>query len=132
MRRSFTLFGKEECKYVASQIVDILVEQSDFLRDAMRYSFFIAVFFGLLCIVPEQIDRLAERSPVVKVLRQYQLIIGYLCTLVGMMVFHASLRKFTLRYQFHQLCWLLCTLLAVARFFLHIGKFIQNRLCLMF
>jgi phosphatidate cytidylyltransferase len=30
-----------------------------------------------------------------------------------MMVFHASLRKFTLRYQFHQLCWLLCTLLAV-------------------
>jgi phosphatidate cytidylyltransferase len=77
------------------------------------YAFSIAVFFGTVTTISEQIDNWGEQNAWVKRIKRYSLFVTYCLSTVFVVAFHLSLRNFTLRYQFHQLCWVLCTLVAV-------------------
>jgi phosphatidate cytidylyltransferase len=77
------------------------------------YAFSIAVFFGTVTTIPEQIDNWGEQNAWVKRMKLYSLFVTYCLSTVFVVAFHLSLRNFTLRYQFHQLSWVLCTLVAV-------------------
>jgi len=55
----------------------------------------------------------ATRSSQISSLRHYYQIISYVMFVVALLVFVLSLRKSTLRYQFHQIAWTLCSLVFV-------------------
>ena len=81
---------------------------------ALRWYWFCLTYFYLIRVfLPDQLDNLATQFAAVDFILKYYTLICYSLSIVGLVVFVLSLRRFTLRYQFQQLSWTMITLLVV-------------------
>jgi len=79
------------------------------------YFFCITVFFVSRRFLSDHFDAMEDfLGPFrFKILVHYNTIVSYCLSLLGMLAFVLSLRRFTLRYQFHQIAWTTVTLMLV-------------------
>jgi len=79
------------------------------------YIFFVTVLLGSRRFLADVYDDMAENfGPLAyNLMVRYNTFVTYILFVAGMLIFVLSLRKFTLRYQFHQMSWTIVVLLIV-------------------